>query len=33
LRERIVRLLVEALEDDDPVVTIEIGPNRIEVFW
>lgn len=33
LRERVVRLLVEALEDDDPVVTIEIGSNRVEVFW
>ena len=33
LRERVVRLLAEALEDDDPVVTIEIGSNRVEVSW
>lgn len=33
LRERVVRLLVEALEDDDPVVTIKIGASRIEVSW
>jgi len=33
LRERVVRLLVEALEDDDPMITVKIGANRIEVSW
>lgn len=33
LRERVVRLLVEALEDDDPMITVKIGANWIEVSW
>lgn len=33
LRNRLVRAVVEALTETDPVVSVAVGENRLHVSW